>query len=249
MLFTPFAFIKTASVAGPVIPTSGLVAWYDASDYTSGATWTDRSGNGYNLGLNNSFSKVTSPITAVFFNGGYGNIALVTNWASTTDITHIEILRPTVVSNFIGTFVVQGTNAVGSFQLDGTGRIYTWKNGATGWYLTTQFYNTAKTAFIARRFSSGYNNTGDSLVVNYADSAGVSLTKYGSSNFALGRSGVTTYTIGGSSSLGVGTIDVGAGLTYDMPGYYGVNLFYNRKLTDQEVTDVYNYYKSAYSLS
>jgi hypothetical protein len=249
-MFTPFAFVKSGVTGppAPVVPTSGLVAWYDASDYTSGATWTDRSSNGYDLTLNNTFSKVTSPITAVFFNGGFGNVSSVTDWSATTDITHIEILRPTVVSSFIGTFAVQGTNGLGSFQLDGTGRIYTWKNGDTGWYLTTQTYNTAKTAFIARRCSSGFNNTGDTLIVDYADSSAVSLTKYGSGNFALGRGGSTAYTIGGSASLGVGTIDVTAGLTYDMAGYYGVNLFYNRILTDQEITDIYDYYKSTYSL-
>lgn len=251
MLFTPFAFVKSSVVAGPVVPTSGLVAWYDASDYTSGATWTDRSGNGYNLTLVGTYAKNTSPIISVGFGGAYGTVAGATNWTSTNDVTHIEILRPDAfVSSFIGTFGLQGSpNSIGSFEFNGTGRIYTWVNGQTGWYLTTQNYATTKTAFIARRFSNGFNNTGDSLIVDYADSAGVSLTKYGSGNFALGRVQVngTTYTIGSSVRINVGAIE--NNLTYDQPGYYGANLFYNRILTDQEVTDIYNYYKSTYSLS
>ena len=248
MLFTPFAFIQSPTL--PSIPTSGLIAWYDAADYTSGATWTDKSGNGYNLTLNNTFSKVTSPITAVFFNGGYGTRTTVAGWSATTAVTHIEIIRPTVVTNFVGSFGIQGSpNSIGSFELDGTGRIYTWVNGQTGWYLSPRTYSTTKTAFVARRFSSGFNNTGNTLTVDYADSAGISLTKYGSGNFVLGRVQVngTTYTLGSSVRLNVGAIE--NNLTYDQQGYYGVNLFYNRILTDQEVTDIYNYYKPLYSLS
>ena len=38
------------------IPLNGLVAWYDASDYTSGATWIDKSGNGNDLTLSGTYS-------------------------------------------------------------------------------------------------------------------------------------------------------------------------------------------------
>jgi hypothetical protein len=248
MIFTPFAFVKSAVSVTPVIPTSGLVMWLDASDYTGGITWNERSGNNYGVTLNGTYAKVTSPIVAVEFGGGYGTYSPVPSWTSTTEVTHIEILRPTIVSSFFGGFGIQGSpNSIGSFAFDGVGRIYTWVNGNTGYYLTTQTYNTSKTAFVARRFSSGFNNSGDSLIVNYADSSGVSLTKYGSGNFTLGRGGVTTYTLGSSTRINVGALENNT--TYDMPGYYGVNMFYNRILTDQEVTDIYNYYKSTYSLS
>ena len=232
---------------GPQIPTSGLIAWYDAADYTSGATWTDKSGNGNNLTLNNTYSKVTSPITSVFLNGGFGSKSGVSGWSSTTDVTYIEIIRPTVATNFVGSWSLTGTNQVTGFQFGGTSFIYTWRGGDTGWYLTPQTYGTTKTTFVSRRFSTGYNNTGDSLVVDYADSNAVSLTKYGSGNFALGRGGGTTYSLGGSVTIIVGAAETN--LAYDMPGYYGVVIIYNRKLTDQEVTDVYNYYKTAYSLT
>ena len=242
-----FPGIPAPPIPPPTPPTSGLIAWFDADDYTSGATWTDRSGNSNNLTLNNTYSKVTSPITAVYFNNGFGVKSGVSSWSATTDVTHIEIIRPTVVGSFIGSFVLQGTNGVSGFEFGGTGRIYVWKNADTGYFLNTQTYDTAKTAFVARRFTSGFDNTSN-LTVSYGDDSSVALTHYGAGNFTLGRAGSTTYTLGGTVSLGVGTIDVTSGLTYDMSGYYGVNLFYNRILTDQEVQDIYDYYKSTYSL-
>jgi len=252
MIFTPFAFIQSP-ILSP-IPTNGLVAWYDARDYTSGATWIDRSGNGNNLTLNNTFSKVTSPITAVFFNGGFGSKTSVNSWASTTEITHIEIIRRTTTTTAVASWGLRGTNDLSGFQFSGTNLIYTWVGGQTGYFLpqisgiyTNIRYSTTWTTFITRRFSSGYNNTGDSLVVNYADSNGVPLTKFGSGNFTLGRAGSTIYTIGGSSTIVVGAAE--NNLLYDMLGYYGVNIFYNRKLTDSEITQIYNLYKPLYSLS
>ena len=251
-MFTPFAFV-TSGVTAPAgnIPTGSLVAWYDASDYSSGATWTDRSVNGYDLTLSSTYSKVTSPITAVFFNGGYGTKSGVADWTSTDDITHVEIIRPTVVTNFVGSFVVQGTNQLGAFEFDGTGRIYTWRNGGTGYYVNGTGYATAKTSFVARRVTSGFDNTtgtSQGLVVSVADSSTLPLTHYSGSSLVLGRVNTTTYTIGASATLGVGLIDTTVPLSYDQPGYYGVNLFYNRILTDQEITDIYTYYKSTYSL-
>jgi len=246
MLFTPFAFWQQPEPTG--IPTSGLVAWYDAADYTSGFQWADRSGNNYTIFLNGTFSKVASPITAVYLNNGWANFTSgVPNWGSATAVTHVEIIRPTVVANFAGTFAIIGTNTVSSFQFDGTGRIYTWVNGKTGFYLNGRTYATTKTAFIARRFSSGFTNTGNTLIVDYADSAGVSLTKYGSGNFILGRAGNTTYTLGLNSKMNIGSAE--NNVVYDNPGYYGANLYYNRILTDSEITRIYNYYKPLYSLS
>ena len=245
-MFTPFAFVKSAAVAAPVIPTSGLIAWYDANDYTSGATWTDKSGNGNNLTLNSTYSKNTTYGPTIFFNGGWGSKSGVSGWSATTDVTYIEIIRPTVATNFVASWSLTGTNQVTGFQFGGTSLIYTWRGGDTGWYLNTPTYGTTKTTFVARRFSSGFNDTGDSLVVDYADTSAISLTKYGSGNFSLGRAGGTTYSLGGSVTIIVGAAETN--LTYDMPGYYGVVAIYNRILTDQEITDVYDAYKTTYSL-
>ena len=133
MIITPFAFMAEA---GPVIPTSGLVGWYDADDYTSGATWVDRSGNGYDLTLSGTYAKDASTIggPSVLFSGGVNSrgytTATIADWTSTTEVTHIEIIRPSATTIFQGSFAIEGTNGVSSFQFDGAGRIYTWKNTA-----------------------------------------------------------------------------------------------------------------------
>ena len=232
--------------SGPVVPTSGLIAWFDADDYTSGATWTDRSANGNNLTLTGTYAKNTTYGPTILFNGGYGSRGSVAGWASTTDVTYVEIIRVLATSNFQASWAIQGTNQLTNFQLGGAGDIYTWVGAKTGWILNTQDYSTTKTTFVARRVQSGFNNT-SGLNTSYGDDSSVPLTNYGAGNFTLARTPTdTTYTLGASVTIRVATPE--NNITYDMPGYYGASLFYNRILTDQEVQDIYDYYKSTYSL-
>ena len=117
--------------------------------------------------------------------------------------------------------------------------------------MTSQTYDTAKTAFVARRFTYGFNNT-SGLNVSYGDDSSVSLTHYGAGDFTLGRGPYpatfnTNYNLSADGRMVVGGFSPTA-TTYAAPGYYGVNLYYNRQLTDQEIQDIYDYYKSAYNL-
>lgn len=96
---------------------SGLVAWYEAADYTDGSgTWSDKSGNGYTLSISESYATGGSPYwdyrpattSKATINGGtyvdfpkvevlYGKFAqtegdnIVTELSGSTEITLIQI--------------------------------------------------------------------------------------------------------------------------------------------------------------
>jgi hypothetical protein len=152
----------------PAIPLSGLIGWYDAADYTSGATWVDKSSNGLNLTLGGTFSKTGSIPSAtgpaIFFNTGYGVSAatsLITG-STGTAYSHIEIIRPSSVGNFEGSYCLSANNpgddfgSVSGFQITDTGIVTCHLNNQPGAVQDqSYFYATNKTSFIARRFSNG----------------------------------------------------------------------------------------------
>ena len=244
--------------AGPVpelIPSSGLIGWFDADDYISGTTWTDRSVNGLNLTLSGTYSKNTTYGPALFLNTAYGvsaATALVTGGTG-TEYTHIEILRPTIASNFIGSFAFStGTGgddcgAATGFEAAGTGWIAIGRNctGGSQSYITSKQYSTSDTFFVARRFA--YDGTPGSGLVFDVGTTSQALTQYGLGDITMRIWSSVDYALGATGRMVVGAPSNGG--SYRMAGYYGVNLFYNRQLTDQEVTDIYNYYKSTYSLA
>lgn len=245
-----------------VVPTSGLIGWYDAADYTSGTTWVDRSSNGLNLTLSGTYSLTGSIVAgegpALLFNTAVGlssATSLITGSVG-EEYTLVQIFRPTVVGNFKGGIsLINNTGgdqplSLGSFSLDGTGRIYTWVNGQTGFWLNSQTYSTSKTSFVARRAAYGFNNS-SGLTVSYGDDSSVPLTHYGAGNFTLGRGPYpatynTNYNLGSAGSVLIGALRTDRNFAQE--GYYAVNLFYDRALTDQEIQNIYDYYKADYNL-
>jgi len=244
--------LVVGDAALPPPPASGLIGWYDASDYTSGTTWIDKSVNGNDITLSGTYSKDTSTMGggSVFLNTGAGTSNTVSDWSATTEITHIEILRTaTPLGSFKSTWGLDigGTGAEPSgFQLSGTGRIETWIGGNTGYYLTTQAYNTGYNQFVARRLQSGFDPATGTLKISYGDSNATGLTQYGSGDFNLSRGGSTTYTTTASDRMIIG--QAGQLTAYRQAGYYAVNLFYNRLLSDAEIQTIYDYYSSTYNL-
>jgi len=251
MPFSPFAFMAEQA-AGPVVPTSGLIGWYDASDYVSGSgTWSDISGQSNDLVLTGTYSLDASTMggDSILLDPGKGESFGVSDWTSTTDITYIEIIRPDSEGNFKGSWGLDiGATSLdpGGFQLDGINRIYTWVNTATGYYLNAQTYLTGSNNFVARRLSSGFDGT--TLKVSYGNSDAVSLTHYGSGSFTLGRGGATTYASSSNCAMNIGRPGDLSEAIYGMTGNYAVGLYYNRILSDAEIEVVYNYYSSSYSL-
>jgi len=250
MPFSPFAFIGGTNLP---IPSEGAVGWFEASNYESGSgTWPDISGQFNDLVFTGSYSLDASTMggASILLDPGAGESLSVSDWANTTDITYIEIIRPDSEGSGKGSWGLdigpaESLEPMG-YQFDGTNRIYTWVNTATGFYLNAQTYLTGSNNFVARRLSSGFN--GNTLQVSYGNSDAVSLTHYGSGSFTLGRGGATTYPSSSDCSMKIGRPgDLGEAV-YGMTGNYAVGIYYNRILSDAEIEAVYNYYSSSYSL-
>jgi len=234
-------------------PSSGLIGWYDADDYISGATWTDRSGNGNDLTLAGTYSKDASTMggPSVLLNTGVATSTVVSDWSATTEITHIEIVRLLSLSNFKGSWGLDiiGTSVEPSgFQLGGTGHIETWVGGGTGYYLNPQAYNTTYNQFVARRLQSGFDPASGTLKITYGDSSATGLTQYGVGDFTLSRVNSTVYSTTGTVTMNFGQPGGLSGV-YRQEGRYAVNLYYNRLLTDIEIQTIYDYYQTTYSLT
>ena len=241
--------------AGPVpvppIPTSGLVTWFDAADYTSGATWVDRSGNGLDLTLSGTYSLDSGAAmsgSSLFFSAGWGvtpETGLITGSVG-TEYTYIEIIKPTNVTIDKGSFSIG--NQVLNYIFGANGRMYVaWVNGLGGAYTNAQTYGTTKTSFVSRRISYGFT-TSTNVILDVADSNTVSLTKYTGFLNGLGTPPWNWAAITGTNRKLV----VGASLTtgaFRIPGYYAVSILYNRILTDDEVTQIYDFYKPTYVLA
>lgn len=234
------------------VPLDGMITWFDASDYTSGATWVDRSVNGLDLTLSGTYSLDSGAAmsgSSVNFSAGWGitpETALITGSVGTS-YTYIEILKPTTAAEDMGTFAID--NQISNYFFGGgSGRIYGgWVDGTGGVYTSAQNYATTKTSFVSRRITYGFTTTSN-MIVDIADSNTLSLTKYTSFTNALGTPPYNWADITGTNRkfvLAASTLTGG----FRVPGYYAVSILYNRVLTDQEVTDVYNYYKSTYVLA
>ena len=113
-MFSPFAYMSTKSGGGGGggIPTGSMIAWYDASNYTSGETWIDASPNGLDLTLTGTYSKDTSTIggDSIVFNGGYAvsqntNLLPGVRTGGDSEFTIIEVLKLISANSAQGTFV------------------------------------------------------------------------------------------------------------------------------------------------
>jgi hypothetical protein len=220
------------------IPTSGLVAWYDASNVSSypgsGTTWTDISpstGSGTIVG-SPSFNSTTKLFT---FNGSTQRV----------DLTQFLTAGQPTYSYY----VVASSGNAGTTQVFGQG---------------TESNN--QRAFVIRISGyygfNGYNNdanTPTSMNVGNNTLKGIALTmdndaanQSAAVRFYLNGSFVTTSgTTTGASNLNVGTtarIASNAGNGELFSGDIGVCIAYNRVLSDAEITQINDYYATKYTL-
>ena len=306
-MFTPFAFIKSPSP----VSLNGLVAWYDAADYVSGATWVDRSVNGLDLTISGSTSLTTlygQPYLD-WDSSTYAYTSATSLLAGASDVTVILINYIQGIWNDISAASLQGygewgigDGAVSNFvfagvSVDNSSPVYytaplgVWVNGQTGYrtdikiqapwpgvsglgtfefnypVMDEMWYSggdtPVKNNMVAYRFGSGFN--GSTLKIGRVDS-GPSVNNVApppyptivntwptgyeeitdSLPLTLYRSGyVTTYNLGASANIILGKpITSGSG---GVGGFWSVAMFYNRQITDSELTQIYEYYKPRYS--
>jgi len=234
----------------PPIPLNGLITWFDAVDYATGsAVWTDKSGNGLNLTLSGTYSKDTGAAmsgSSVYLQSAWGvtpETGLITG-STGTEYTYIEIIKPSSLGTDAASFVIGGQ--VSNYRF-GAWMYAAWANGLGGVYSGAQNYATTKTNFISRRISYGFTTTSN-IIMDIADSNTLSLTKYTSFVNALGTPPYNWAAITGTSrKFGLGNANLTGG--FRIPGYYAVSILYNRILSDAEVTQIYDYYKTTYVLA
>jgi hypothetical protein len=260
-MFIPFAFMKSSGGSPPspsLIPTGSMIAWYDASDYTSGTTWVDKSSNGLDLTLNGTYSKDASTIggESILLNTGYAvsdvtNLLPGVNTSGDSEFTIIEIVKPNSISSAQGTLAMS-TNAGGE-DADSASTLRVSpsdvgfvKNasGGEGFRLNNAFYDTSATSFVARRFLyGGTPGTAGGCVWGYGDTF-QGLTFYTSAG-DYDITGAFAFVDFGSGNLG--RVVIGAATyqgSYRTSGYYVASLWYNRLLSDSEIQDIYTYYQN-----
>lgn len=260
MIITPFAYMAEQAVGPTPPPSSGLIGWFDASDYTSGATWVDRSANGLDLTLSGTYALDASTLggPSINFSNGYGKSGTTSLIQGTTgtEYTHIEIVRPSTLATADATFCISANNAgddpnsISGYKLGNTAYIGTLltQTGGRRSYLTsgTKLYTTTETFFVARRIAYDSPSLGTNPIYSVGTNL-ATLTHYTSAANYTGVGAYTQYNLGSA-----GAMVVAAGVSngnYQNPGRYAVNLFYNRFLSDTEVQTIYDYYSSTYSLA
>jgi hypothetical protein len=244
-----------ATVTPP--PSSGLIGWFDAADYTSGTTWTDKSVNGLDLTLSGTYALDASTLGGPSLNisNGFGKSATTSliSGQTGTEYTHIEIVRPKTLATADATFAISANNAgddpesISGYKLFGgateIGYLIT-NTGGRSARLTGIGYNTTETWFVSRRLGYDSPSLGTNPIISVG-SENNALVHYSSGYASAGA--YTDYDLGSA-----GVMVVAAGVSsgnYKTDGYYAVNLFYNRFLSDAEIQIVYDYYKTTYNLA
>ena len=228
--------IQPISSSSP-IPTSGLVAWYDASNASSypgtGTTWTD-----------------LSPLA------GTGTIVGSPTFNSTTKLFTFSSSQRVDLTQFLTAgqptysyYVVANAGNNGTTQVFGQG---TEANNQRAFMIRISGY------FGFNGYNND-NNTPSGMNVATSTLKGIALTMDNDAanqsqalRFYLNGSFVTTSgTTGGATNLNVGTtarIASNAGNGELFNGEIGVCIAYNRVLSDAEITTINTYYATKYTL-
>jgi hypothetical protein len=221
----------------PTIVTAGLISNLDAGNTSSypgsGTTWTDLSGNSNNATLTNTTFDATYGGGIVFGNNKYGAHTLGTSPYG---------------GNFTWTCIFKNTNA---FNLGGGWDfLYTMNSYSNGLFFGT---NGSKPRMsYGTWFTDGINTTGQSSLTlnNYYM---LTFGRSGSSLFCYLQN--TSYGTGNSTSASptittpfIGTTPNPSRTAEYWDGIINVILVYNRALSQSEITENYNVYKSRFGL-
>lgn len=238
MNFAPFSFQNSPSI--PNIPLSGITLWLDAGLSTSypgsGGTWYDLSGNNNNGTLTNGAIYSSLGGGSIFFDGTNDYVTFPSVTGMPTGNTNYTIITffiaPTAVRR--NAFILWGTTG-SSKQTNGFRTIDSGENAAGGfvnfWWASDLQVNTPLS-----------NNTWYEAVATYN---GSTRTVY-KNNVSVGSGAANTANVTNQSTLAVGRT-FGAAFEY-MLGNISAVIVYNRSLSTNELTQVFNAYKGRYGL-
>lgn len=232
---------------GAAYVTSNLLVYLDAGESASypgtGTTWSDLSGNGNHFNIVATAYNSTGP-KYMDFNGSYGMAknASDISLSDSTGVTYVLATRVktstadwrTLTRSYVGdhqVIIYTGGNDVGYYDSDGSG--FT----SAGFYDTT-FPNYGTTSWMLMYVR--WKSTTPYMEISWNDTPG---TIRGFSNSSGARYSRGFGSIGGYHA---NSTTPSSGSQYW--GDIGFFMAYNRRLTDAELTQNYNYFRSRFSL-
>lgn len=235
MIFSPFAYRKEQATApAPTYVTSGLTLYWDGADYSGTGDWLDLSGNGNDGTFNGAAPTGKTDFGGVVYFGGSNTNCI--NTGVTTIGTDYTIM-------YAGQYVAGGStgrifssyNATSYNSLLGHWNGYVDACYMNGWYrqATTSNYNWYITSM--KRSGSASSSSSYRMYINDVYTApdggfspgsttqfdGISIAAYGNFNGYAGE----------FSRCNVGFV-----------------MFYDRALSDAELTQNFDYFKNRYGL-
>lgn len=240
---TQMASISQYITANPPVPatlvTQNLIMHLDANNYPgSGTTWTDQSGNGRNATIYGSPNYSSS-------NGGYFNLDGVNDYfniplldSQVVTVSTVLYLEPYPAANTYKYYVVvrQGYSPISfSIYLDNYQyRPYFIGTGSGDWPSSGYFFSTGSWQYVVATFNW----------TNYSYKLFVNGTNVISSTWNSSNSGTYSFPSGSIS-------DVSRNVTNNNSFIFGrmANFkLYNTELTQAQVTQNYNFYKSRFGI-
>ncbi len=221
----------TAQTIPSYVPTNGLVGWWPFNGNAN-----DESGNGNNGTIINgsqgniqfSTNRLGENNNAVFYNntptwnsdGAYIKLPTLSNFNYSNDFTFIFWAKPT--SNSTSEIINQGRDNDGAFISRFSGGYYQYRSNNVGLdKLDNSVYNNWSCYFIIKRGNKLYRYKNTTIIDSSIFSTPINL----SSNIWIGK----------HNEQGNGN-----GSNYCFVGYLDDIAIYNRALTQQEVTNLYN---------
>jgi len=235
-MFTPFSFVQTAAAAGGFtrnIVSDGLLCYLDAGVAASypgtGTTWFDLSPNAFD------FTQVGSPSFGSFGLNSYFNITNVNGFrTANTTLREISLGNQMTIMGWVD------MNSIGNSDFLATGA------GEAGSYLL-MFFSGANSGIRGHIWASTVKvidtninfGTSKAMATYVVDWTGGQQFAYKNDGVqATGSlSGATKPTVASVTHTNVGTRGGGGG---DFTGQVYACLWYNRRLTDAEITQNYN---------
>lgn len=235
-------YTVTRNVVSSPFVTSGLVFNLQTAP-SSGTTWTDASGNGYNATLNGSTSYISNNgggiklLNASYTDGAY--ISIPYNIASTT--TTVEIVASFNPTSYWAT--IWGNEAYsfsrGYFAYMPNASTINWGSPSSS---TTAATITSSNAI--RHWTFVINGTSKSLYLNGSQLGTTATLANPSGGYATGN-----FFFGSRhGNVGTNAIDkLNSSISANQPVFYQMRL-YNKALSGSEITQNYNAIKSTYGI-